>query len=306
MRHIKRGLCLWLLLLLPLVGCASAAPKSEAESGLLSWPSQQVTLWVSSDLHWQEMSSAFRPPYLDEIIDTLLDQAAQAEPQALLLCGDLANNGRLEEHQAVAACLKRAQEKGLRIFVTMGNHDMDRAVPTQTLAEIYAPFGWEQAISRDEGSMSYLTPLTDELWLLSLDSNRYGDRGDGVGGIITEETLSWVADCLNRAREAGAMVVPFGHHNLMAQGLTERNRNQYNIEGGEGLQELFLDWGVPFYFSGHQHGSSLNRTERKGRQLIESVVPTPFTCPYYCTVVTFEPEGTVRHTLQPLDVEAWA
>ena len=102
------------------------------------------------------------------------------------------------------------------------------------------------------------------------------------------------------------MVVPFGHHNLMAQGLTENSRNQYNIEGGEGLQELFLDWGVPLYFSGHRHGSSLNQAERKGRQLIESVVPTPATCPYYCTVVTFEPESTVKHSFQTLDVEAWA
>ena len=201
MRHIKRVLCLWLLLLL--VGCASPAPKPVAESGFLSWPSEQVTLWVSSDLHWQEPSGAFRTPYLDEIIDTLLAQAAQAEPQALLLCGDLTNSGRLEEHQAVAACLKEAQDKGLKIFVTMGNHDVDNAVPTQTLTEIYSPFGWEQAISKDENSMSYLALLTDELWLLSLDTNRYGDRGDGVGGIITDKTLSWVADCLERAKNAG-------------------------------------------------------------------------------------------------------
>ena len=304
MRHVKR--IFRLLVLFLLTGCACAAEKTGAEGAPLSWPTRQATLFISSDLHWQDPSDAFRPAYLDEIIETLLDEAARAETQALILCGDLANNGRLEEHQAIAACLKRAQEKGLRIFVSMGNHDMDRAVPTQTLTEIYAPFGWEQAISRDEGSMSYLAALSDELWLLSLDSNRYGDRGNGVGGIITGETLAWVAACLERAGEAGVMVVPFGHHNLMAQGLTESSRSLYNIEGGEALQALFLDWGVPLYFSGHQHGSALNRAERDGRQLIESVVPTPFACPYCCAVVTFEPEGTVKHAYQTLDVEAWA
>ena len=304
MRHIKKILCLWLLILL--AGCASPVPQPEAEHDLLPWPSEQVTLWVSSDLHWQETPDPLWNPYLNELIDTLLDQAARAEPQALLLCGDLTNNGRLEEHQAVAACLKRAQEKGLQIFVTMGNHDMDHVVPPQTLTEIYAPFGWEQAISRDEGSMSYLAPLTDEVWLLSLDSNQYGDRGKGAGGVITEETLSWVVDCLDRAQKAGAMVVPFGHHNLIAEGMTEQSRINYNIEGGEGLQELFLDRGVPLYFSGHRHSSALNQAEWEGRQLVESVVPTLATCPYYCTVVTFEGAGTVKHFFQTLDVEAWA
>ncbi len=305
MKRTKRMFGLWLPLLF-LVGCASSARPPEPEPDLLPWPSAEVTLWVSSDLHWQEPSDTLRIPYLDEIIDTLLDQAVEAEPQALLLCGDLTNNGRLEEHQAVSTCLKRAQEKGLKIFVTMGNHDMDRSIPAQTLTELYAPFGWEQALSRDESSMSYLASLTDELWLLSLDTNLYGDRGKGVGGTIGEETLSWVRDCLDRAKEAGTMVVPFSHHNLIVQSLIEDSRSYYNIEGGEGLQELFLDWGVPLYFSGHQHTSSLNQAEREGRQLIESVVPTPTTCPYYCTVVTFEPEGTVKHSYQTLDVEAWA
>lgn len=303
MRRTKRIFALWLPLLL-LVGCASSAPEPEPD--LLPWPSAPVTLWISSDLHWQEPSDSFRPSYLDEIIDTLLDQATEAEPQALLLCGDLTNNGRLEEHQAISTCLKRAQENGLEIFVTMGNHDMDRSLPTQTLTELYAPFGWEQALSRDESSMSYLAALTDELWLLSLDSNLYGDRGTGIGGTIEEETLSWVRDCLDRAWAAGAMVVPFSHHNLIVQSLTEDSRSYYNIEGGEGLQELFFSRGVPLYFSGHRHSSSLTRAESEGRLLIESVVPTPTTCPYYYTAVTFEPEGTVKHSYQTLDVEAWA
>lgn len=303
MRRMKRMLALWLPLLL-LVGCTPPTPEPEPD--LLPWPTTPVTLWASSDLHWQEPSDSFRPAYLDEIIETLLDQAHGAEPQALLLCGDLTNGGNLEEHQAVSTCLKKAQENGLKIFVTMGNHDMDHSVPPKTLTELYAPFGWEQALSRDERSMSYLAALTDELWLLSLDSNFYGDRGTGVGGIIEEETLSWVRDCLDRAKEAGALVVPFSHHNLLVRGMTEESRSNYYIEGGEDLQELFLDCGVPLYFSGHRHSSSLNQVEYEGKVLIETVVPTPTTCPYYYTAVTFEPEGTVQHAYQTLDVEAWA
>lgn len=293
-----------LLLLLLAVGCrAFFVPGTEKD--LLPWPTETITLWASSDLHWQEPSTSPRTPYLDEIIDTLLDEAVQGEPQALLLCGDLTNNGSLEEHRAVSDRLKLAREAGLRIFVTFGNHDMDRGLPPEILTELYAPFGWDQALSRDENSMSYLAPVTDRLWLLSLDSCLYGERGKGVGGAIEEETLTWVAECLDRAREAGAMVVPFSHHNLIVHNMNGTAEN-YNIDGGDKLEALLLSRGVPLYLSGHRHNSFLTQTESEGRELVESVVATPTAWPHYYTAFTFRSDSRIDHSLRPLDVEAWA
>lgn len=294
-----------LLLLLLAVLCRPSAPGPKAEPDLLPWPSAPVTLWASSDFHWQEPTADPRTPCLDEIIDALLDEAARAEPGALLLCGDLTNNGSLAEHQAVSARLKRAQEDGLRIFVTFGNHDMDRGLPPETLTELYAPFGWEQALSRDENSMSYLAQVTDELWLLSLDCCMYGERGKGVAGAIGEESLTWAEECLDRAMEAGAMVVPFSHHNLIVHNFSG-TADSYNIDGGDRLRELLLARGAPLYLSGHRHNSFLARAESEGRLLIESVVATPTAWPHYYTVFTFQPENTVDHSLQTLDVDAWA
>lgn len=239
MKSAKRFAALALFLLL-LAGCVSDPP--EPASDRLPWPSEPVTLCVSSDLHWQEPSATPRTPSLDEIIETLLAEAAREEPQALLLCGDLTNDGSLEEHQAVSGRLRLAQEEGLRIFVTFGNHDMDRGLPPETLTELYAPFGWDQALSRDENSMSYLAQVTDRLWLLSLDCCLYGERGKGVAGAIGEASLSWVEECLDWAVEAGAMVVPFSHHNLVVHNMSG-TADSYNIDGGDKLATLLLSWG---------------------------------------------------------------
>ena len=85
--------------------------------------------------------------------------------------------------------LEEPQAVGVNIFVTMGNHDLDRDLPPKPLEELYGAFGWDQALSRDEDTMSCLAPLTDELWLLSLDCNVYGDRDSTMAGVIEDEAL---------------------------------------------------------------------------------------------------------------------
>lgn len=295
----------WLAAALLLLLAACRAPSPAVEAAPQPWPSAPVTLYASSDLHWQSRSATPRTEGLEELLETLLDQAERDGPKALVLCGDLTNNGRLEEHQAVAARLEEARQSGVAVFVTMGNHDLDQKLPPETLTELYGAFGWEQAVSTDDDSMSYLAQVTDTLWLLSLDCNTYGEKGTGVAGTISEETLAWVEDCLKRAEAAGALVVPFSHHNLIVHNLSN-DPSSYNIDGGDRLRELLLSYGVPIYLSGHRHNSFLAEGSSGEGRLVEAVVATPMAFPHYYTALTFQPEGTVRHQLRRLDVDGWA
>lgn len=127
----------------------------------------------------------------------------------------------------------------------------------------------------------------------------------GVAGTIGEETLDWVEECLDRAGEAGALVLPFSHHNLVVHNMGGAS-DSYNIAGGEALEELLLSRGVPLYLSGHRHNSFLARTGSGERELTEAVAATPIAWPHYYTVLTFHPEGTMDHCLQRLDVDDWA
>lgn len=301
---MKRILCLGVFLALLLSACGFPAEKRETD-GLLPWPDEPVKLYVSADLHWQDPAWPSQIPWLEEILHTLMAQTVQDSPGALILCGDLTNDGTLEEHQAVAALLEEAQAAGVRVFVTMGNHDMERGLPPETLEELYEPFGWEQTLSRDESTMSYLAPLTDELWLLSLDCNVYGERESELAGLMEGETLAWVEDCLERARTEGAMVVPFSHHNLLVHNLTGEGRS-YNIQGGEALLDLFLSYGVPIHLSGHRHNSFLTEAGQGERKLTEAVVGLPSSWPQSYTSLTFQKNGTVDYALKFLDVACWA
>lgn len=301
---------IWLLLMLFLLaGCKAEAVKEPTKQ--LLWPEEAVTLFVSSDLHCRATGTAGdasiikQMAYMDEIIDTLLDETARARPAALLLCGDLTNNGSVEEHRAVARKLEPLRQKGIPVFVTMGNHDMDRGVAPDTLKEIYKTFGYEGALSEDEDTMSYLAAVSDELWLLSLDSNAYGEKSGGGAGTVPQSTMDWIADCLDRAEKAGVMVVPFSHHNLVVHNMNGRGEN-YNIDNGDVLAQLLMDYGTPVYLSGHRHNSFVASMEKDGRRLDELVSDMPEAYPHRYTTVTFQQDATVDYAVPNLNVDAWA
>lgn len=308
---MKNGFWAALVLLLALSGCAAQENGGVSALEPLPWPKEAVTLFVSSDLHWHNAGAVGanaliqQMTYLEEIIDTLLDETLRAQPAALILCGDLTNGGNLEEHRALAKRLDEAAAEGLRIFITMGNHDMDRRVEPSELMEIYDGLGFAASFSQDKDSMSYLAELNEEVWLLSLDCNVYGGKESESAGTISDETLAWVKDCLDRAAEAGALVVPFSHHNLLVHTLDGKGRN-YNIDRGEELADLLLDYGVPLYLSGHRHNSFIVPLERNGRRLDEVVTDMPEAYPNRYTTLTIRPDGTVDYAVPGLDVEGWA
>ena len=101
------------------------------------------------------------------------------------------------------------------------------------------------------------------------------------------------------------MVVPFSHHNLMVHTVDGDGRN-YNIDGGDALEDLLLSYGVPLYLSGHRHNSFLVEAERDGRKLIEAVTDMPAAYPHRYTAITLQPDGTADYAVPSLDVDGWA
>ena len=101
------------LLMLLLAGCTARSTAREERADPLPWPEGSQTLYVFADLHWQGLDlQPSQIPWLEEILRTLLDQVERDRPETLVLCGDLTNSGRLEEHQTLAACWRSPRPSG--------------------------------------------------------------------------------------------------------------------------------------------------------------------------------------------------
>jgi len=148
---------------------------------------QTVRIGVASDLHYTHPSLIVeRGKALDDYLnadrklllesDAILRQTVQLllqeNPDIVLIPGDLTKDGELASHHGVAALLKPLREKGVKVLVIPGNHDVNnpdavsfqgdtvRKEPTisaDDFAVIYNDYGYERAVSRDEHSLSYVS-----------------------------------------------------------------------------------------------------------------------------------------------------
>ncbi|MBP7180492.1 MAG: metallophosphoesterase, partial [Dysgonomonadaceae bacterium] len=62
---------------------------------------------------------------LHAVLDETLKQIEAASVNALLICGDLTNHGERGSHLELIRKLTSLKQKGIRIYVIPGNHDVN-------------------------------------------------------------------------------------------------------------------------------------------------------------------------------------
>ena len=119
-----------------------------------------------------------------QLMEALVEQVNAQSPEYLILTGDLTFNGERDSHLEVARLLSGINPD-TRVLVIPGNHDVysinavsvinDKmeavdSITAENFREIYADFGYEDALYYDELSLSYIWELDDDKWALMLES----------------------------------------------------------------------------------------------------------------------------------------
>ena len=196
----------------------------------------------------------------ERIMDSFLSQVIRDQPDALILPGDLSFNGAEASLRQLAEKLSEVRKAGIPVFVIPGNHDLNypmaakftgetyTLVPSVSVAEfadLYEEYGFREALSRDSASLSYTAQLSPGFRLLMLDVN-----GNEKPGTVSETTLFWVEQQLQRAKTDGVYVIAVSHqpllsHSFLASGVVIRN--------AEALLSLYEQYDVLCNLSGHMH-----------------------------------------------------
>lgn len=291
---------------------SDSARKDNRLIGHYEEPESQQLL---DDILEQVISGRHRVEFFDEVFarDPQADRHFLTRPvDALLLCGDLAEHGRLVEAEQV-----RTRLQGLprvlreRTLVAFGNHDLFKgefapkgsASRKQSLGEFYAGFG----VSAERSY--YAVPLTEWLTLLVLDSTIPTHSGLG----LLQEQIDWLEDeILARPHQA---VVVASHHPLYPITLVPevmeaylRHRSHFTppVSAARSLtQSLFGRLPqVKLVLSGHYHGVCVDQF-RKPRPAGSAAddgftthVQVPCTIEYPCgyTLFRFIRQGGVVRT----------
>ena len=243
-------------------------------------PYQPPVLAIASDLHYQSHSITDRGKayidfiagsdgklieYLPQLLDAFSDEIINTDVDVLILSGDITMNGEAENHQELSAKLARIQEEGIPVLVIPGNHDINnpnasyyfgdkktqgQSVTPEEFYQYYRDLGYDQALSRDEASLSYIYELDERYWIMMLDTCQY-EPVNLVGGRISEETLLWMEEWLQKAESANVTVIPVGHHNLQPQ--SSLYTADCALDNYQEVTELLERFRLPVYISGHLH-----------------------------------------------------
>lgn len=269
-------------------------------STLMASASQELIVDVVTDLHYDDDAlkgftktpdandpyahvSASGQLYVESIavISAFLEKAAKDNSVAVLIPGDLADDGVATEHEGVAAMLRDfEQTTGKSVYVVPGNHDISRT----TIAEFetfYAEFGFDEAIAKDSKSASYVAELSDEYRLLAIDStdhNRSGSWG------IDADRVEWIRQQAELAQKDGKKVIAMFHHNLLNHlVLIDVILSGGVIGDAYGLRDIFAEYGVKYIFTGHTHEHDIATYTAPNGQTIYDVVTgslSSYPCPY--------------------------
>lgn len=262
--------------------------------------------------------------YVPQLVDALTSDLHQLRPNVLILSGDLTLNGEIKGHMALAEKLEAIEATGIKVLVIPGNHDInnqaaasyfgdekesaDRTTPSD-FYDIYRKFGYDQARSRDENSLSYVYELDCKNWLLMLDSAQY-EPVNLVGGRIKEETMTWMEEQLKEAKDQGITVITIAHHNLLKESILYPT--ECTLDNSQEVISLLEKYQVPLYISGHLH---LQRTKKQktepgendGNYHIWEVVADSFAIfPCQYSVFSWTDNDQLEYSTRTVDVEEWA
>ena len=238
--------------------------------------------------------------YSAEITAALADAMCAARPDVLILPGDLTFNGARESHTALIGSLRRIEAAGVRVLVLPGNHDLENpmaarfhgdgferveSVTSAEFAALYADFGYGDALSRDDASLSYMSAASDGLRLLFVDTN-----APGAPGAVQPETLTWIEAQLQAAQDAGARVICVTHQTILQHNSVFADG--FVIENREALLSLLQRCGVACSLCGHMHIQHI-RTLGSLTEIVTSALSV-WPCQY--GVLDISAEGGVYRT----------
>lgn len=265
------------------------------DSNSLKSSQAKLKIAVISDLHYMSPSLMPADPendyyfqmylaqdpkliaFSDPILRQTITELKMAKPDIVLIPGDLTKDGELASHEAVVGLLQELDDLNVKVFVVPGNHDINNPeafdfsvsppVPTEKIlaaefASVYGDFGYNDAIYRDENSLSYICQPTEKLWILGIDACRYEENETVaiVGGKIKPETLVWIQEKMAEAQANDIKVLAMMHHGIIQHYYGQEQLDPgYLVENWPEMAATFLQSGIKLVFTGHYHANDISQ-----------------------------------------------
>lgn len=318
---MKKNLLAYLICVLCITMTNSC--KNETDSKVVP---ETVKLMVISDIHYFDPTLFTLPAnahfqgYLatdrkliiesSTILKNVLATVLTEKPDFLLITGDLTKDGEKIDHQALAALFKTLSDKGIKVLVIPGNHDVNNPsaysytgtsqtaianVTATEFASIYANCGYGNSVERDPSSLSYVSEPVNGVWVMGIDACHYTSTSETAGS-ISATTLAWVKSIITKAKSKNKVLLSMMHHGMVEHFAGQSSMfSEYVIADWKNVSSALADSGMNVVFTGHFHAQDIAKATGKKGYIYDietgSTVTAP--CPYRIATL-----NTINKTLR--------
>lgn len=181
------------------------------------------------------------------------------------------------------------------------------SITKEEFEEIYRPFGYNDAVSRDKNSLSYLAAPSKDVWLLMLDTSKYRRNhvrtAPEMGGEVPTKTFNWIKECANLAKENDAQIIAVMHHSLLDH--NEVINENFTIENSQEVVDLLLSCDIQIVLTGHIHVQDIKYYEKNNKRIYDIATSCIMVYPNQYGVLRFIPDKGFDYFTRKVDVYAW-
>ena len=206
-----------------------------------------------------------------DIIDVAFEQIAKSDTSAVMIIGDVTNDGEKVSHIEFREKLEKLA-KSKPVYTITSTHDWCcdenprsfhgglvshnvETLKSNELRDFYFDFGPKQAISEyitHIGTTSYVIQLSDNVRLLALNDDKNGNDHAG----FTEEHFCWIENQIKKAYDDNCLIIGMEHHLLTPHISPLITGGGTCVADREYVASRLADAGLKYMFVGHSHMQS--------------------------------------------------
>lgn len=237
------------------------------------------------------------------------------ETELIIIPGDLSKDGEYESHKSLIKELNALKDVGKKIFVLTAGHDFNetgrgykndkfvgsKGTEFKELYNLYYEFGYKDALSVDEETLSYIAEIAPNIRLLALNC----DSKRECKGLIDERVLNWAKEQLQKAKEDGAYTIAMCHYPVIPSVPVFDLVGDAHVKNWREIASFLADNGVELVLTGHMHIQSINEfVSEKGNKLYDICTATTVGTPGKYRKIEIAEDGTMN--VKSINVEGFS
>ncbi len=291
---------------------------------------EKVKFYLLTDTHYFEESLGAEGKAYEEYMKTeafyLKESSAinkavfkklkeDKETELIIIPGDLSKDGEYESHKSLIRELNALKDAGKKIFVLTAGHDFNeigrgykndefigsKGTEFKELYNLYYEFGYKDALSVDEETLSYIAEIAPNIRLLALNC----DSKRECKGLIDERLLNWAKEQLQKAKEDGVYTIAMCHYPVIPSVPVFDLVGDAHVKNWRERASFLADNGVELVLTGHMHIQSINEfTSGNGNKLYDICTATTVGTPGKYRKIEITEDGTMN--VKSINVEGFS